>query len=349
MRRILAAQCLRLPILALLLGGLLAGSVRADGRDDGGKKEPPPTAASLRATLLYKTPVPPGQPRAFFGEQRSVPLAFGLSAVVPGLGQAYNGQWTKAAVGAAVEVALIVGYTTWRHRGIDGRDAYQNYAHNYWSPIRYADWLNEYTDYLETRFGTPIAASAIHVTDQLRGIDFSNPSAWTMEEQLAVRTLINQIRAIEGAVYHPETGASFSHKLPFFGEQQYYELVGKYFQFAPGWSDYEFRVDENGKATWVDENGDFIASVDPEMTASDGSKPNVSPRFFEYARDHGRANDYLRRASRVSIFFIANHLIAAVDAAIFAKVHNDRIKARLLMNYDASGQAQPGASIQVSF
>ncbi len=85
------------PMLALaaLMGGLLAGPVRADGGDDDKKKgaRPVHTATSLRAALLYGQPMAVAQPyeQAIEG-QRIVPLAFGLSAVVPGLGQAYNKQ-----------------------------------------------------------------------------------------------------------------------------------------------------------------------------------------------------------------------------------------------------------------
>ena len=162
-----------------------------------------------------------------------------------------------------------------------------------------------------------------------------------------MRGLILEIRNAEDNVYHPETGASFSHKLPFFGEQQYYELVGKYFQFAPGWSDYSYILNEDGNPTWIDPDGNFLLSIDPEMTAGDGSKPNVTDTFFRYAEDHGEANDYLRRASRVSMLFVLNHLIAAVDAAVFAKIHNNRIQTSVLMSQGVDGALQPQASLRV--
>ncbi len=329
--------------LVVLMGGLLAGPARADEGDDDKKKgtRPVHTATSLRAALLYGQPMALAKPyqQAIAG-QRMVPLAFGLSAVVPGLGQAYNKQWIKTALFVAAEVALIAGYSTWQGQGNDGRDAYQVFAHNDWSPLRYAVWLNAYVVYLETDLGTPISASPIETNGNILSVDFQNPDSWTSEEALFVHSLFLEIRAVENNVYHPETGASFSHKLPFFGEQQYYELIGKYFQFAPGWDDYP---------AWVDKNGNFIQSIDPEMTASDGSKPNVSDTFFRYAEDHGQANDYLRRASRVSLFFVVNHLIAAIDAAVFAKIHNNRLQATVQMSQDTSGALQPVASVRVKF
>lgn len=339
------------PVLALviLMSGLLAGPARADGGEDDKDPRPAPTAASLRAALLYGQPLAAMEPGAQAPGRRSVPLAFGLSAVAPGLGQAYNRQWVKAGIAVAAEVALVAGYSTWHGKGVDGRDAYQAFAHQSWSPFRYAEWLNDYVVYLNEGPGPPVGALAINLTDELRSLDFQDPGAWSVQEQVAVRHLIDQIRQVESNVYHPETGASFSHKLPYFGEQQYYELIGKYFQFAPGWDDYEVLFDEQGNPTWIDENGNFIQSIDPEMTANDGSKPNVSDTFFRYADDHGQANDYLRRASRISLFFVVNHLLAAVDAAVFAKMHNNRLQASVQMSQGVSGELQPAASVRMTF
>ena len=331
-------------MLAALMSGLLVAPAWAG--DDDKKKKPAHTATSLRAALIYGPPLAAAAPQEKALGRRNVPLAFGLSAAVPGLGQAYNRQWLKAGIAVAAEVALIAGYSSWHSQGVDGRDAYQAFAHNDWSPLRYAFWLNDYVAYLET-LGTPISAGPIEIDDNILNVDFQNPDSWTSEQALQVRGLILQIRAVENNVYHPETGASFSHKLPFFGEQQYYELIGKYFQFAPGWDDYEFIFDENGNPTWIDENGNFIRSIDPEMTANDGSKPNVSDTFFRYAEDHGDANDDLRRASRISILFVFNHLLAAVDAAVFARVHNNRLQANVRMSQSATGELQPVASLRV--
>lgn len=326
--------------LVLLLGALLlVPQARAEGA--GNTPDSVYTAASLRAAMVYQ-----GADLAFAGQpqdagrRRVVPLAFGLSALVPGAGQAYNRQWVKAATAIAIEAALFAGYSTWRSRGLDGEAAYQAYAHQSWSALKYAGWLNDYADWLRESLGTSIDAEAIVVPEALQnGFDITNPDGWTTGQRQAVSQLFAQIRRLEDAVIHPETGASFSHKLPGFGEQQYYELIGKYFQFAPGWSDYP---------VWLDEEGNPIdAVIDPERTAADGSKPNVTDQFYDYARDHGTANDYFRRASRLSIFFIMNHLVAAVDAAVFARLHNDRLTPGISMHLDETGQPQPMMNLRV--
>ncbi len=326
-------------LAGILLAGfvLLAGTARAEG-DKAPPEAAPATHASLRAALLYDGfAVEDGTQARAFDKPRNVALALGMSAVVPGLGQAYNRNWIKAGLSAAIEVGLIAGYAVWRADGLSGRDAYIAEAHQFWNPSQYADWLNDYTRFLEQQHNANISAAEIMLPS---GIDFQQPGSWSADEQRAVRNFFDQIRAVEGQVFHPETGASFSHKLPYFAEQQYYELIGKYFQFAPGWEDYP---------AWLDANGDFTVAIDPERTGAGGSKPNVSGRFWQYADDHREANTLLRRASRVSAFLVINHVLSAFDAAISAKLHNNRLNTRVDLAYDALGQPQPVATLSLTF
>lgn len=268
--------------------------------------------------------------------KRNVALAFGMSAALPGSGQIYNRQWIKAAVAVGLEAALIAGYFIYRGRGLDAEDAYKAYAHEFWDPAQYADWLNDYVDFLELEHGASIDASPITPPD---GIDFTSPGSWSELERQTVRSFFNQIRSVEQVIFHPETNATFSHKLPYFAEQQYYELIGKYFQFGPGWVDYpEWRVD-----------GEFTLAIDPEHTGPGGSKPNIQGRFLEYASDHADANTLLRRASRMSAVIVLNHLVSAIDAAITSKLHNDRLSADLALRYDVLNEPQILASVRWRF
>lgn len=276
------------------------------------------SAARLRSRLIYDEA---HEPAADSEQARSVPLALGLSAFVPGLGQAYNRDWIRSAVAVAIEGGLVLGYLLWRANGRDREEAYKAYAHDHWDPARYAAWLNDYAAFLEQSDGAELEVEAIVVPD---GIDFTRPATWSVQENQEVRAFFNDVRVVEDVVYHPETGAAFSHNLPYFAEQQYYELIGKYFQFAPGWRDYP---------AWK-EDETFTGAIDPERTGPNGSKPNVQGRFLQYAKDHAHANTLLRRASRASAFLVLNHLVAAFDAAISAKLHNDRVETDVRLGRD---------------
>ena len=291
--------------------------------------------AEIRAELL--APGLAEAPADKRNVERSIPLAFGLSALVPGAGQAYNRDWTKAVVAIGLEAAVFTVWSLTRSKGLDAEDDFRAFAHRRWDPAQYASWLNDYVLFLEADYGHSVSAPAAEIP---AGIDFSSPDAWSSSERAAVASFFRQIQAIERQVFHPETGATFSHQLPGFGEQQYYELIGKYFQFAPGWDDYP---------EWVGSDGSFTAAIDPELTGEGGSKPNVSATFYGYARDHADAQDLLRTASRLSTLFVVNHLIAGIDAAVTAKLRNDRISADMALLYVPVGPPEPSISVRVRF
>lgn len=254
--------------------------------------------------------------------ERSIPLAFGLSAAVPGAGQVYNRNWLKAGIMAGIEGALIGGHFVWKSRGEDQEIAFQQTAHLRWSPGKYAAWINDYTTFLEDQHGATVVSAPVEV---LTNINWQNPEGWTSSEEAQVQDMFNQIRSLENELFHPETGAAFSHRLPFFAEQQYYELIGKYFQFAPGWDDYP---------AWTNGSG-FTGAIDPQTSDGAGNRLYVSDNFYAYADDHAAANDLLRRSSRVLGIVIFNHLFSAVDAAIFSKLHNNRIATGATMTPDS--------------
>lgn len=253
--------------------------------------------------------------------RRSVPLALVLSAAFPGAGQAYNRNWVRAAVYAGLEVALWAGYVSWLSQGNDGRDAYQLEAQARWSPYRYGSWLVSYDGYQgdPTELDAALRAAA--------AVDFQAPDAWSTQEEQAVRDLVTAIRAAEDESV-VANGAAFSHQLPLYGSQQYYELIGKYFQFNPGWEDFA--------AAYPD-------GVLPEDLAE------TTDQFRAYADDHGDANGLLRRASRVSAVIVVNHVLSAFDAMLTARVHNLRLESNLALRPDASGSLAPVASMRLQF
>ena len=300
--------------------------------------------ASLRMSLLYEarrfrqaariTDSATLSPFADEGK-RIIPLAFGLSAILPGAGQVYNKQWIKAAITVSIEAALIVTYISKKDQGEQVESDFIAFANQDWDPVQYGDWLNDYTVFLNAEFGAGINVPDINTEI---GVDFQHPELWSGDNWQAVRTMFAQINATERSVFHPETGASFSHQLPRFSSQQYYELVGKYFQFAPGWSDY---------SKFTDADGNFTVAIDPEHTGPDGSKPNVSEKFFNYAEDHAESQDFLRSASQYGILIVLNHVVAAIDAAVVSKLHNDRIMTLLSLSVSRTGSLVPVAGIGI--
>ena len=71
-------------------------------------------------------------------------------------------------------------------------------------------------------------------------------------------------------------------------------------------------------------------------------------RFLDYAEDHAHANTLLRRASRVSAVLVLNHVLAAFDAAIAARLHNHRIETNMGVGYTGYGASRTPDVSQVS-
>lgn len=248
--------------------------------------------------------------------ERSIAKAFALSALVPGAGQVYNGSWWKAGVAIAAEAALITAYVTWKNRGNDGVDVYKAYAHANWSPVKYAEWLNAYSGYPGPDIPLPSLTTS----------DFMHPETWTETERAEVHAFFNEIRAAERQASSLKTGAGFSHVIPYFGEQQYYELIGKYFQFAPGWADY---------------------SYEPDAYAETVMPPDA--QFYYYAGIHADANDYLRKSSWAGAFVIVNHFVSAAEAAVSAKLHNMSLRTKTAMKTGPFGEPVATTAIVLGF
>jgi len=188
-------------------------------------------------------------------EKKSVFLAGLMSLVVPGTGEIYAGDYLKAGIFMAVEAAVITTALIYDKKGDDQTDKFEGYADENWSVVKYAKWLN-------THRNAQIA------------IDETTPGLKPWE-----RVDWNQLHIYE---------SEFSHKLPNHGDQQYYELIGKYQQYSGGWNDF----DPN----------------DPEFH-------NLSPNFLFYSSMRGEANDLYNIASKAVIGLYINHFLSMLDAA----------------------------------
>ena len=106
-----------------------------------------------------------------------------------------------------------------------------------------------------------------------------------------------------------------SHHLPDTRTQQYYEMTGKYDQFAWGWDDAE--LDER---TFY---ADFSSSDPPPRFLYNDSVPNSSHRDqYETMRDD--ANAEFDKATKMIFVSMANRLASAVEALVMTNVLNKK-------------------------
>ncbi len=107
--------------------------------------------------------------------------------------------------------------------------------------------------------------------------------------------------------------AGITHHLPETRTQQYYEMTGKYNQFAWGWVDAEL----NGNSL-----EDLGQNVPPIL--GNETTPETQNRITYEAMRHDADVKY-SRATKMIFISIANRLVSAFEAFIAARKHNSRV------------------------
>lgn len=224
-------------------------------------------------------------------------LAAALSAIVPGTGQFYAKNYVKSAIFLGVEAGLWITYAIFQKKGDDQTDIYRKYANDNWSVRKYASWLK---------------------TEGFPGSGIIDPNLQNLE------ILRQQINACEDS-------AGFSHKLPPFGDQQYYEVIGKYQNYVSGWSE-AIGVTKNNFQTFK------LAQVD------------------FYMNERERANTYYNNGSLTLTVVIVNHILSAADAVWSVSIFNKSLEVKTSVNVkyiysmsDFRYNLTPFANLKVSF
>ncbi len=212
---------------------------------------------------------PSGAPR------KSPWLAGGLSFVLPGAGEFYSESYLKSAIFLAAEAALWVLAYNYDHKGDRQTNYFQNYANAHWSVVNYAQYaLSHYApaggNYQVIIPGTQAYPPWMRVN-------------WT------------ELNRMESDIASTAAGQYYSHMLPAYNTQQYYELIGKYPQFNQGWDD-----------------------APPSFTYGN----QLSAELLYYAGERGKANTDYTTASTFVAIALVNHIVSAVDAALSAGSYN---------------------------
>lgn len=204
------------------------------------------------------------------GKEKSPVLAAIMSGVVPGAGEVYAQSYIKGAIFFAAEIGLWLLKINFDKKGDDQTAKYEAYANQNWDIYKYARWLKR-----ENFPGSQV-------------INENEPNKEVLRQQVI------QVEQ-----------QNFSHTLPAFGAQQYYEVIGKYNSFFAGWS---FINDaELTRNNWFDYKS---AGIDSYMT------------------ERQQANNYYDNASLAITGVILNHLLSAADAAWSVSMFNNDIRVK---------------------
>lgn len=194
-------------------------------------------------------------------EQKKPMLAGLFSLILPGAGEFYTEHYWEAALFAGIEAAAITTALIYNAKGDDKTNEFQSLADKRWSVVKYAEWLNTYK-----QANVPISPNTALPPWERVNWDSLN-------------------------FYEKD----FSHKLPAHGDQQYYELIGKYPQYSPGWDDFNVNESDYHKLPAI---------------------------FLSYSKMRGAANDYYNIAAKSVIAIYLNHILSAVNSIWGALSYN---------------------------
>jgi hypothetical protein len=239
--------------------------------------------SSFESTDLLSVGTP--QVQDVNGKKKSPLLAAGLSLMLPGAGEYYAESYWKAGGFALAEVGLWVLYAVYTSKGDDQTDLFQTYADAHWSAVRYAEWIEANV----SKLNPDVKGFTGYL---IAGTEGRPP--WERVDWAKINSVESQIAQ--------KSGNGFTHLLPRRPEQQYFELIGKYPQFAAGWDD--------------------AGLMTPERILSS----DVSQRFLEYSRMRGKANDFYNTATTGTALIVVNHVLSALDAAWSASRYNNHVK-----------------------
>lgn len=245
------------------------------------------------------------QEEVYNQNKKSPFLAGALSLAIPGAGEFYTGDYWKTAIFLAVEAAAITFAIINDNKGDDKTTFYENYANQNWSVKQYAQWTVDNA----SRINSLVDPNDYNVINEQNG-----SVNW------------EELNRLEGDI-----GKWYSHRLAPYGDQQYYEMIGKYQQFNAGWSDFD-------ETEYSDNHYDY---GDP-----------LTDKYIYYSGQRGEANDFYNAARWGVIAVVTNHILSAVDAALSAGSYNRRLQSQLNIRKQQIGfysEYYPELSIQLSF
>ena len=239
--------------------------------------------------------------------KKSVFLAGLFSAVLPGAGEIYTENYLKAGIFIVIEAAAITTAVIYDNKGNDQTEVFESFANTHWSPNRYAQWT---VDNLQ------------NLVPNISQTDLNYYQSNVISNGEVNFRILNSMERLIGSYY--------SHQLDPFGTQQYYEMIGKYHQFNPGWDDFG----------------------NPPVEPYDPNGYKVTDKFKYYSGERSKANDFYSVAKTAVTIVILNHIISAVDAAWSASRYNKTLETKVSLEKQNVGfytEYYPQLNLKVNF
>lgn len=337
----------RISIIVMILGlmiSMFSQTINYSGISDIMLAQNDDTAESVETEAA--TPRIKSKKKSEYKDNMSPMIASGLSLLLPGAGEFYGKDYIRSGIFLGIEAIAVSVWYVYDSEGDDKTSEFETFADaNFSEDIYYGGLMGmsqNFLDYLND--SDWIDASEVYSLDY-----FSDRDNWTWEEQdsLSVVDML-ELSFLSNDTETPEfegfNGTNinldgkvdqFSHNLPATKTQQYYEMVGKYHQFACGWNDFEgYSYNPDGSVEMIDElvinaAGDSTYVSRPKLL-EDGDLGSV----FDYSKDGGydsaakvdiyedmrhEANMAYEAGQNWLMITLLNHVASAFDAAYVIK------------------------------
>lgn len=241
-------------------------------------------------------------------------FSFLSAAILPGSSQLAQGKFVKALTFLAIEATALYIYIDRQNNARRVEDLYHQFGDENFSVVLYADWLVRFNQYHGRNVDLQDLATEGSVIDP-NSISGNARNDWRLVD-------INALRELErNTLFGGNSGNPFSHFMPDYGSQQYYELMSKYFQYGPGWKDFTVAP---SNITW--------------------GPASMSDGWFYHGSLGETFNDDYRLARNMLNLLIMNHVISSIDAFIVSKQRKISLEADLV-----GQQAAPGLTLGMRF
>ncbi|MCC7431382.1 hypothetical protein IT568_11100 [bacterium] len=221
--------------------------------------------------------------QTFSGKKKNPLVGALLSAVIPGLGQFYAGDYVSGSVYLSLELATYGGVFYYNKKGDDKTKQFKIYADEHW-------FLEKYYGYLITHYEE----------------NAQNPTmTFPQPDENGHYNLTDGQREFLREYEENNCGSGCSHRvLSESKDRNYYENIYKYYQFSEGWDDVEYPGVEG-------------IALPPENQNSKSEHREI------YKGMRNKANSFYSKANVMSFGFFATRLVSAVHAAIAIKNQNN--------------------------
>lgn len=281
-------------IITVIITVLFTAAVKTSAQDSYGNIDKNNSLQIIKEKILEKEPdavstvsVPLNVDSA---KMKSPILGASMSAIIPGAGQIYAKSFIKSAIFIAVEAGLWITYAVFQGKGNDQTESYENYANQNWNMRKYAQWLKD---------------------QSFQGSEAINMSS----DNYTLRLQVNYCE-----------GINFSHQLPPPGEQQYYEVIGKYQNYVTGWS--------TADVTSINKNN--YGSIKLSQVSY-------------YMDERQKANDYYNNGTTTLMVVILNHIASAVDGYLSVNSYNNKYVLKGSVSFQPVYSSKLGKSVVTPF